>query len=160
MVPLTRLSLGSGLAALLALHAPAQQPDARLDWWREARFGLFLHWGLYAIPAGEWQGRTDHGEWIRDTARIPVGEYEQLQARWNPVRFDADAWVRMAKDAGMRYVVITTKHHDGFALFDSRHTGLDVMGTPWRRDVMQELADACRRHGLRIGWYHSILGGH
>jgi alpha-L-fucosidase len=140
--------------------AGGANPDPRLDWWRDARFGMFIHWGLYAIPAGEWDGRTDHGEWIRETAHIPVEEYEKLRDRWNPVKFDADAWVRAAKAAGMRYVVITTKHHDGFCNFDSKLTDWDVMSTPFRRDVMKEMADACRREGLRICWYHSIMDWH
>lgn len=136
------------------VDAPA---DARLDWWREARFGLFIHWGLYAIPAGEWKGSTNHAEWIRTTARIPLDEYDALRDGFDPVKFDADAWARMAKDAGMKYIVITSKHHDGFCLFDSKHTDFDVMSTPFQRDIMQELADACRRHGLRLCWYHSIM---
>jgi alpha-L-fucosidase len=134
--------------------------DARMDWWREARFGMFIHWGLYAVPAGEWGTGTDHGEWIMTTAQIPVPEYEKFKDQFNPVKFDADAWVRMAKDAGMKYIVITTKHHDGFALFDSKASDYDVMATPFKRDVMKELAEACRRHGLKMCWYHSIMDWH
>jgi alpha-L-fucosidase len=134
--------------------------DERLAWWREARFGLFIHWGLYAIPAGAWGERTDHGEWIRETAQIPPAEYEPLAQRFNPVRFDADEWVRTARDAGMRYIVITSKHHDGFCLFDSQHTDFDIMSTPFRRDVLRELSAACRRQGLRMCWYHSIMDWH
>lgn len=134
--------------------------DPRLDWFREARFGLFIHWGLYAIPAGQWGGATNHAEWIRTTARIPLTEYESLRERFNPVKFDADAWARMAADAGMRYVVITSKHHDGFCLFDSAHTDFDVMSTPFKRDVLKELSEACRRHGLRLCFYHSIMDWH
>ncbi len=140
-------------------ETPAER-DARMRWWREARFGLFIHWGLYAIPAGEWQGNTEHGEWIRHTAQIPLEQYEQLRHQFNPVKFDADRWVRLAKEAGMRYIVITTKHHDGFCLFDSRHTDFDVMSTPFQRDIMKELAEACARHGLKICWYHSIMDWH
>ena len=86
-------------------ETPAQH-DARMQWWREARFGLFIHWGLYAIPAGEWQGNTEHGEWIMHTARIPVEQYEQLRSQFNPVKFDANSWVRLAKEAGMRQVEV------------------------------------------------------
>jgi alpha-L-fucosidase len=132
----------------------------RLSWWREARFGLFIHWGLYAIPAGQWGNRTDHGEWIMNTAQIPVEQYEQFLARFNPVKFDADAWAKAARDAGMRYIVITSKHHDGFALFDSEVSDYDVMATPFQRDIMAELAEAARRHGLKICWYHSIMDWH
>ncbi|MGE5362059.1 MAG: alpha-L-fucosidase [Bacteroidales bacterium] len=140
---------------------PARDTDAaRMSWWREARFGMFIHWGLYAIPAGEWKGVTTYGEWIRDSAKIPLAEYEQFQSQFNPTRFDAREWVRMAKDAGVRYIVITSKHHDGFALFDSGLTDWDVMATPFKRDIMKELVDACREAGLRIGWYHSIMDWH
>jgi alpha-L-fucosidase len=139
---------------------PAPPDDERMAWWREARFGLFIHWGLYAIPAGEWEGQTNHAEWIRTTAQIPIGVYDRFIEEFNPVEFDADAWARMAKDAGMKYIVITSKHHDGFCLFDSEHTEFDVMSTPFGRDIMAELAEACRRHGLRMCWYHSIMDWH
>jgi alpha-L-fucosidase len=134
--------------------------DARMAWWREARFGMFIHWGLYAIPAGEWGDETRYGEWIMNNAQIPVETYEQFVPQFNPVDFDADEWVLAAKDAGLRYIVITTKHHDGFCLFDSKHTDYDIMSTPFRRDIMSELAGACRRHGMRLGWYHSIMDWH
>lgn len=131
-----------------------------MAWWREARFGLFLHWGLYALPAGEWNGKTSHGEWIRDTAHIELPEYEKLLARFDPVKFDADAWARMAADAGMQYVVITSKHHDGFALYDSKATDWDVASTPFKRDILKELSEACARHGIRFCTYHSIMDWH
>jgi alpha-L-fucosidase len=149
-------SAGQTLEAAL----PRAPQDPRLDWWREARFGMFVHWGLYAIPAGEWNGRTDYGEWIRNNARIPIDVYDQFQARFNPAKFDPDAWVRMAKAAGMQYIVITTKHHDGFALFDSKGTTWDVMATPYGRDIIAQLADACRRGGIRLGLYYSIMDWH
>ena len=136
------------------------QRDQRMAWWREAKFGMFVHWGLYAIPAGEWQGNTNHAEWIRHTARIPIEEYDKFVAQFNPVKFDADAWARLAKEAGMKYIVITSKHHDGFCLFDSKYTDYDIMSTPFKRDIMKELSDACRRHGLEICWYHSIMDWH
>jgi len=134
--------------------------NARMRWWREARFGMFIHWGLYAIPAGEWKGETNHAEWIRTTAQIPIEEYDQFVDQFNPVKFDADDWVRMAKDAGMKYIVITSKHHDGFCLFDSEYTDYDVMSTPFERDIMKELADACREQDIKICWYHSIMDWH
>jgi alpha-L-fucosidase len=159
-------SLGVVLLALAAACAQprgaatapeAAAPDARLDWWREARFGLFVHWGLYAIPAGRWGADVHHGEWIRTTAQIPAEEYERLAAQFDPRAFDADEWARLAEAAGMKYVVITTKHHDGFALFDSAVSDFDVMATPWRRDVMSEIARAFGARGLRTCWYHSIM---
>lgn len=137
--------------------------DARMAWWREARFGLFIHWGLYAIPAGVWDGRPVNGvgEWIMDTAKIPPNVYEKLAAGFDPRWFDAKEWARLAKDAGMKYVVITTKHHDGFCLFDSQHTTYDIMeATPFKRDIMKELSDAVRAEDLKMGWYHSIMDWH
>src|SRR5205807_1836534 len=165
--------LQSGVAGLSALALGGRSPwpwdrraafpepaDDRLAWWREARFGLFIHWGLYSILAGEWGARTDYAEWIRTSAHIPLAEYERLLARFNPTRFDADRWVSLAKGAGMRYVTITTKHHDGFGLFDSKLTDFCVRSTPFRRDIIREMADACRRQGVRMCWYHSIMDWH
>ena len=133
---------------------------ARMKWWQEARFGMFIHWGLYAIPAGEWKGQTNHAEWIRTTAQIPLEQYDKFVGQFNPVIFNAEEWVQMAKDAGMKYIVITSKHHDGFCLFDSKYTDFDVMSTPFKRDIMKELADACYKAGLKMCWYHSIMDWH
>ena len=144
--------------ALWFLGGPAD--DVRKAWWREARFGMFVHWGLYAILAGEWGGRTDYGEWIRNNARIPIGEYDKLLARFNPTRFSADALAKAAAGAGAKYLVITSKHHDGFALFDSKVSEFDVMSTPFKRDIMKEIAAACRAHGVTPCWYHSIMDWH
>jgi alpha-L-fucosidase len=134
--------------------------NERMQWWREARFGLFIHWGLYSVPAGEWNGQTNHAEWIRTTAEIPLDIYDKFVGQFNPVKFNATEWVRMAKDAGMKYIVITSKHHDGFCLFDSKYTDFDIMSTPFHRDIMKELADACRKEGMKICWYHSIMDWH
>jgi alpha-L-fucosidase len=138
----------------------SQQETDPMAWWREARFGLFIHWGLYAIPAGEWNGVTTYAEWIRTNAQIPLEIYDQFVNQFNPVKFDAEAWVRMAKGAGMKYIVITSKHHDGFCLFDSKYTDFDVMSTPFQRDIMRELADAAHAAGIQICWYHSIMDWH
>src|ERR1043166_5995454 len=124
---------------------PSVLPAAPPQGWRDARFGMFLHWGLYSILAGEWGGRDDYAEWIRNNAHIPLAEYDKLVARFNPVKFDAGAWAGMAKDAGMKYVTITTKHHDGFCLFNSKLTDFCIRATPFRRDIMKEMADASRR---------------
>jgi len=140
-----------------------QQHNQRLAPWRADRYGMFIHWGLYAIPAGQWNGNT-YGfaaEWIMDYAAIPVDQYEPLAKQFNPAGFNAGEWVQLAKDAGMKYIVITAKHHDGFCLFDSRYTDYDIMdATPFRRDIMKELADECRRQGIKIGWYYSIWDWH
>ncbi len=138
-----------------------ERKDARMKWWREARFGLFIHWGLYAIPAGEWEGETNHAEWILTTAQIPVEQYEKFALQFNPTAFDAAKWVSYAKQAGMKYIVITSKHHDGFCLFDSKHTDYDVIDvTPYKRDILKELADECRKQGLKMCFYHSIMDWH
>ncbi len=144
----------------VAAAADETTRDPRLDWWRDARFGMFIHWGLYAVPQGEWNGKTSYGEWIRTEAQIPVAEYDKLMGKFNPVKFDAEKIVRTAKAAGMKYIVITSKHHDGFALFDSKVSDFDVMETPFKRDIMKELADVCHREGIKICWYHSIMDWH
>jgi alpha-L-fucosidase len=137
---------------------PDPAREKRLEWFREAKYGLFIHWGLYAIPAGEWEGKRSLGlgEWIMNRSQIPVRDYERLAARFNPVKFDADAWVQLAQDAGMKYVVITSKHHDGFAMFKSSASAYNVVdATPFKRDVLKELAEACARRGMRLGFYYS-----
>lgn len=135
-----------------------REREARTEWFRAAKFGLFIHWGLYAIPAGEWKGEpiAGIGEWIMNRAKIPVTEYELLAAQFNPVKFNAEEWVKLAKDAGMRYIVITSKHHDGFALFKSAVSKYNVVdATPFKRDIIGELAAACRKYGMRLGFYYS-----
>jgi alpha-L-fucosidase len=125
---------------------------------KEAKFGLFIHWGLYAIPAGYWKGERSPGigEWVMHRMKIPVTEYEQLTKQFNPVKFDADAWAQLAADAGMKYVVITSKHHDGFALFKSAVSSYNMVdATPFKRDIIKELSAACARRGLRFGVYYS-----
>ena len=137
-----------------------KEHDARMKWWREARFGLFIHWGLYSIPAGEWEGKTDYAEWIRNQAQIPLKVYDKFVSKFNPVKFNAERWVRLAKDAGMKYIVITSKHHDGFCLFNSKFTGFDIMSTPFKKDVLKELSEACKKEGIRLCFYYSIMDWH
>jgi alpha-L-fucosidase len=165
-VALMACVVGCWLLAVAARSAVAALPgetkqeiDQRMAWWREAKFGMFIHWGLYAVPAGEWQGKRmpGAGEWIMEQGHIPREEYAPLQKQFNPVKFDARQWVAIAKAAGMKYIVITSKHHDGFCLFDSKLTDYDVMGTPFGRDVLKELADECHKQGIQICWYHSIM---
>ena len=137
---------------------PDPAKEKRLEWFREAKYGLFIHWGLYAIPAGEWNGKRSLGigEWIMNRLTIPVRDYEKLASRFNPVKFNADEWVRVAKDAGMKYIVITSKHHDGFAMFKSNASAYNIVdATPFKRDVLKELADAAARQGIRLGFYYS-----
>jgi len=161
LILLTAL-LGRPLAALDATETPAER-DARMAWWREARFGMFIHWGVHAQLAGVWDGKridagvgNGVGEWIMYNAKIPVADYARAAAKFNPAEFDADAWVRLAKEAGQRYIIITTKHHDGFALFRSQASSFNLVDhTPFKRDVIQELAAACRKHGVRLGFYYS-----
>jgi alpha-L-fucosidase len=132
--------------------------DPRLEWFRAARFGMFIHWGLYAIPAGEWHGQPIDGigEWLMLRARVPLAEYERLASQFNPVHFDAEAWASLAAEAGAKYVVITAKHHDGFCMFKSSVTNYNIVdATPFGRDPMAELAEACRRHGIRFCFYYS-----
>lgn len=140
-------------------ETPAQH-DARLAWFREARFGMFIHWGVYSVPAGEWNGKTGYGEWFLEETKIPVSQYEKFADQFNPVKFDAKAWVKAAKDAGMKYIVITSKHHDGFGLWDSKLTDWDIARTPFKRDPLKELATECRKAGLKFCLYHSIMDWH
>lgn len=148
---------------LMALPAAAEeetreQKDARMKWWREARFGMFIHWGLYAVPAGTWNGKQigGIGEWIMHQAKIPVKDYAALAGQFNPVKFNADEWVSIAKNAGMKYIIITSKHHDGFAMFRSAASPFNIYdATPFKRDPLAELAEACRRQGIKLGFYYS-----
>ena len=137
------------LAAIPAVAATTQalNPD-RTAWMDEAKFGMFIHWGLYAELA--------RGEWVMNREKIPIAEYEKLAAKFNPVKFDADEWVKVAKDAGMRYIVITSKHHDGFAMFGSKVSPYNIVdATPFKRDPLKELAEACRKQGIKLGFYYS-----
>jgi alpha-L-fucosidase len=119
---------------------------------------MFIHWGLYAVAAGSWKGTptTKAGEWIMNDLKIPIADYETLVGQFNPVDYDPRAWARLARTAGMKYIVITSKHHDGFALFDSKVTDWDVVdATPYKRDILKELAEACAKHGMPLGFYYS-----
>lgn len=143
-----------------SIGGPAHSAAERMAWWREARFGMFVHFGLYSILGGEWGGRTDFGEWIRNNAKIPIDEYDTLLGRFNPVQLDPDAMARMAAAAGMKYLVITTKHHDGFCLWPTAQTPWSVPNTPYQKDIMRAVVDACRAHGVKPCWYHSIMDWH
>ena len=132
--------------------------DARMAWWREAKFGMFIHWGVYSVPAGFYQGKpvSGIGEWIMNRGKIPMAEYQGYAKEFNPVKFNADEWVKLAKDAGQKYIVITSKHHDGFAMFDSKASDWNIVkATPFQRDPLKELAAACRKEGIKLGFYYS-----
>jgi len=135
-----------------------EQKDARMKWWREARFGMFIHWGVYSVPAGTYRGKQigGIGEWIMNWGKIPVAEYKAFAKQFNPVKYKPEDWVLLAKEAGMKYMVITSKHHDGFALFDSKVTDWDIVdATPYGKDLLKPLAEACAKHGIKLGFYHS-----
>ena len=156
--------MGSVWAADPAAPAPVketkQQRDARMAWFRDAKFGLFIHWGVYSVPAGEWKDHKDYAEWFLEQTQMPVSQYEKYRDQFNPVKFDARQWVAVAKEAGVKYLVITSKHHDGFAMFDTKLTDWGIMSSPFHRDPMKELAAACREAGIKFCFYHSIMDWH
>jgi len=140
---------------------PAQH-DARMKWFREARFGMFIHWGLYAQAAGQWDGKetSGAGEWIMNDMKIPDSQYAKMVPEFNPVKFDARQWVALAKNAGMKYIVITSKHHEGFGMYPSALTDWCIKSTPFQRDPLKELAEACQDAGIKLCFYHSIMDWH
>jgi len=143
--------------------APAEtkeNKDKRMAWFREARFGMFIHWGVYSVPAGEWNGKKNYGEWFMEETHMKVSEYEKFAKEFNPVKFDAKEWVRIARDAGVKYIVITSKHHDGFGMYRSELTDWCIKSTPFQRDPLKELADACKEAGITFCFYHSIMDWH
>jgi alpha-L-fucosidase len=139
-------------ALAVAAAAPGKQDEPRMAAWRDARFGMFIHWGPVSIKG------TEIG-WSRG-AGVPIEEYDNLYKHFNPVKFDADQWVSIAKQAGMKYMVLTTKHHDGFCLWDTKQTDFNIMNSPFHRDVVKELAAACKRQGIAFGTYYSVTDWH
>ncbi|WP_442506779.1 alpha-L-fucosidase [Novipirellula sp. SH528] len=147
-----------------AAATTSDKDDSHMQWWREARYGMFIHWGLYSIAGGEWKGK-DYGkeqggasaEWLMNSAKISGEEYRNsLAPQFNPTEFDAAKWVAIAKEAGMKYIVITSKHHDGFCLFDTEATDYNVMdATPFKRDIIKELSEECAKQGIKFGVYYS-----
>ncbi|MEN6558443.1 MAG: alpha-L-fucosidase, partial [Thermoguttaceae bacterium] len=137
--------------AVYADETPEQR-DHRMAWWRDARFGMFIHFGLYALPARH--------EWVRNYERIPNEAYEKYFERFDPDLYQPRQWAKAAKAAGMKYVVLTTKHHEGFCLFDSKYTDYKSTNTPYGRDLVREFVEACRAEGLRVGFYYSLLDWH
>ncbi len=130
----------------------------KMQWWKDAKFGMFIHWGVYSVPAGVYKGHKVKGigEWIMNRGKIPVAEYREYAKSFNPVKYDPEAWVKLAREAGMKYMVITSKHHDGFGMFDSKVTDWDIVdATPYHKDVLAPLVKACREQGMHIGFYYS-----
>jgi alpha-L-fucosidase len=161
------LAIGNALAgdagpANSYLSETPAQHNARMEWFREARFGMFIHWGLYSEAAGSWDGKpTDGaGEWIMNNMQIPVSQYAKLVPQFNPVKFDAKAWVQLAKNAGMKYIVITSKHHEGFDMYPSTLTDWCIKSTPFQRDPLKELSVACHEAGIKLCFYYSIMDWH
>jgi len=135
----------------------------RTKWWRDAKFGMFIHWGVYAVPADatNLEGKHSIAEWYFSNKQLQMKDYEKFAYQFNPVQFDARRWVHTAKDAGMKYIVITSKHHDGFCLWDTQLTGWNIVDmSPFKRDPIRELAEECRRQGIRLCFYHSIMDWH
>ena len=146
--PVAGVTLESSDTLLAAVKETSAHSNARLAWWREAKFGMFIHWGLYAIPA--------RGEWVMNQEKIPVAEYAKLATQFNPVKFNAEEWVRFAKDAGMKDSVSTARHHDGFAMYASKVSPYNIVeATPFKRDPIKERAAACAKEGIKLGLYYS-----
>jgi alpha-L-fucosidase len=132
------------------LYTPS---DVRMAWWQNARFGMFIHWGIYAVPA--------HAEWYMTYGHVPLNKYEEYAKQFDPTKFNADHWVKIAKEAGMKYLVITAKHHDGFCMFNTKATSYNVVkATPWHKDPLLALSRACHRYGIRFCVYYSIMDWH
>ena len=134
-------------------YKPTPENLAAREWFQDARFGMFVHWGVYSV--------LGDGEWVMNNKKIPIADYEKLPALFNPTEFDAKEWVTLAKAAGMKYITITSKHHDGFAMFDSKVSDYNIVArTPYKKDVLKALAEECRRQGLKLFFYHSQLDWH
>jgi len=148
-----------GLPSREALTVTAAARDARLGWWREARFGMFVHWGVYSYLGGDWQGKpySGYAEHIQRMAKIPIPVYRQeVAGHFNPTNFNADEWIRLAKETGMGYFIITAKHHDGFAMWPTKVNDYNIMdATPWHHDPMADLRAACKKYGVKFGFYYS-----
>ena len=152
---MTRLDQFGGPSS--GAYSPTEAERKRIAWFREAKFGMFMHWGLYSAMAGYWKGeKVSGGEWAIKMHKLPIEEYRQLATTFNPIKFNADEWVSLIKAAGMKYLVITAKHHDGFAMFRSSASTYNIVeATPFKRDPMKELKEACARHGIKFGLYYS-----
>jgi alpha-L-fucosidase len=147
------LILATNLANGQATYQPSPENMKSREWFQDARFGLFIHWGVYSV--------LGDGEWVMNNQQIPIKTYEKIPSFFNPTQFDPAEWVRIAKDAGMKYITITSKHHDGFAMFDSKISDYNIVKkTPYGKDVLKMLADECRKQGIKLFFYHSQLDWH
>ena len=154
----TFIVLFAFIALAQTLFAQDTTRENRMKWWRDARFGMFIHWGVYSVPAGTYNGHRINriGEWIMNRGKIPVADYQKFAKEFNPVKFNADEWVRTAKNAGMKYIVITAKHHDGFAMFKSKASKWNIVdATPYGKDILKQMAAACKKYGMKLGFYYS-----
>ena len=143
------------LSCLAGAAETKAERDARMKWFREAHFGMLICWGLYSVPAGEYKDRKDLGEWFLLETKMPLSEYAGFAKQFNPVKFDAKEWVRIAKNAGVKYIIMITKQHDGFAMYPSGLTDWSIKSTPFQRDPVKELADECRKEGVIFCVYYS-----
>jgi len=153
--PVTLLALfGAGVAkADEPVYTPTPDNLKAREWFQDAKFGLFIHWGVYSV--------VGDGEWVMNNMKMPIGEYEKLTSQFNPTKFDAAEWVRIAKSAGMKYITITSKHHDGFAMWDSKVSDYNIAkSTPYKKDVLKLLADECHKQNVKLFFYHSHLDWH
>ncbi|HEX6463855.1 MAG TPA: alpha-L-fucosidase [Vicinamibacterales bacterium] len=152
LAPVLAMALSVPLLAQSGYHPSAPNLAAR-EWFQDARFGMFIHWGVYSV--------LGDGEWVMNNRKIPIADYEKLPALFNPISFDAAEWVSLAKAAGMRYITITSKHHDGFAMFDSKVSDYNIVArTPYKKDPLKALAEETRRQGLKLFFYYSQLDWH
>lgn len=141
---------------LLSQNTDKDISKRKMEWWRNAKFGMFIHWGIYSVPAGSWEDKTDGGEWIMSSRKVSRAVYGALAQSFNPIKFNADAWVQLAKDAGQKYMVITAKHHDGFAMFQSKASTYNIVdASPFKRDIIMELSKSCKNNDLKFGVYYS-----
>lgn len=148
---LTTLAMHNTVNAQLKAETP-EQKSKRMAWWSDARFGMFIHWGLYALPARH--------EWVKNNERLTNEQYQKYFEEFNPDLYNPKEWARMAKEAGMKYVVLTAKHHEGFCLFDSKFTDYKAPNTPYGKDIIREYVDALRGEGLKVGFYYSLIDWH
>ena len=158
MVAIGLLIVFTNVSLAQNVHQKEMSEAKRMGWWQKARFGMFIHWGIYSVPAGFYKGEAqkNSAEWIMNQSKIPIAEYEKFASEFNPKDFDPKTFVGLAKEAGMKYIVITSKHYDGFSMFDSESNPFNIVNaTPFERDILKELAKECQEQGLKFGFYYS-----